>query len=75
MSLIAKRTHTDVEALSDAIAALESGVMSADQADVLLSVVDRSRPIVDTVIDATPESTSTPLSILIKQLDLIAKNL
>jgi HK97 family phage prohead protease len=75
LSLIAKRTHTDVEALSEAIAALESGVMSADQADVLLSVVDRSRPIVDTVIDATPESTGTPLSILIKQLDLIAKNL
>lgn len=75
LTVIAKRTHTDVQALSDAIAALESGVMSDDQADVLLSVVDRSRPIVDTIIDATPESTATPLSLLIKQLDLIAKNL
>lgn len=75
LSVIAKRTNTDIEALSDAIAALEAGEMSDDQADVLLSVVDRSRPIVDAVVDATPESTVAPLSLLMKQLDLIAKNL
>jgi len=75
LSVIAKRTATDIEALSDAIAALEAGEMSDDQADVLLSVVDRSRPAVEAIVEATPESTVTPMSLLIKQLDLIAKNL
>lgn len=76
LSVIAKRTATDLDELTDAIAALESGTeLTDDQADVLLSVVDRSRPAVEAVVDATPESTVTPLSILVKQLDLIAKNL
>jgi hypothetical protein len=72
LQLIASRTATDIEALSDAIAALEAGEMSNDQADVLLSVVDRSRPHVDIV---EPESVAavTPLTVLMKQLDLIAK--
>jgi len=76
LTVIAKRTSTDLAELTDAIAALESGTeLTDDQADVLLSVVDRSRPAVEAVVDATPESTVTPLSILMKQLDLIAKNL
>ena len=75
LQIIAKRTATDIEALSEAIAALEAGEMSDDQADVLLSVVDRSRPQVAAIVDATPDSTVTPLSLLMKQLDLIAKNL
>jgi uncharacterized protein len=76
LSIIAKRTATDLDELTDAIAALESGTeLTDDQADVLLSVVDRSRPAVEAVVDATPESTVTPMSLLIKQLDLIAKNL
>jgi len=76
LTVIAKRTATDLDELTDAIAALESGTeLTDDQADVLLSVVDRSRPAVEAVVDATPESTVTPMSLLIKQLDLIAKNL
>ena len=76
LSVIAKRTATDLDELTDAIAALESGTeLTDDQADVLQSVVDRSRPAVEAVVDATPESTVTPMSLLIKQLDLIAKNL
>ena len=76
LTLIAKRTATDLDELTNAIAALEAGTeLTDDQADVLLSVVDRSRPQVEAVVDATPESTATPLSLLMKQLDLIAKNL
>lgn len=76
LTLIAKRTATDIDELTNAIAALEAGTeLTDDQADVLLSVVDRSRPQVEAVVDATPESTATPLSLLMKQLDLIAKNL
>jgi HK97 family phage prohead protease len=74
LTLIAKRTSTDIEALSDAIAALEAGEMSNDQADVLLSVVDRSRPAVD-VVEPEHVAAITPLTVLMKQLDLIAKNL
>jgi HK97 family phage prohead protease len=44
LTLIAYRTHTDVDALADAFSALESGEMSDDQAAVLLEAVDRSRP-------------------------------
>jgi HK97 family phage prohead protease len=72
LQLIAKRTATDIEALSDAIAALEAGEMSNDQADVLLSVVDRSRPHVD-IVEPELVAAVTPLTVLMKQLDLIAK--
>jgi hypothetical protein len=74
LTVIAKRTEIDVEVLSDAIAALEAGEMSNDQADVLLSVVDRSRPAVD-VVEPEQVAAITPLTVLMKQLDLIAKNL
>jgi len=72
LTVIAKRTEIDVEVLSDAIAALEAGEMSNDQADVLLSVVDRSRPAVD-VVEPEQVAAITPLTVLMKQLDLIAK--
>lgn len=69
LTLIAKRTDTDVDDLADAIAALESGTdLTDDQADLLRSVVDRSRP------DAPePEPTGTPLALMMKQMDLLAK--
>lgn len=70
LRLIAHRTHTDMEALADAIAALESGSMTDDQANVLMEVVDRSRPHAEP--EPTPEPT-TPVSLLSKQIDLIAK--
>jgi HK97 family phage prohead protease len=66
---LAYRTETDAEALADAISALESGAELSDaQADVLMQVVDRSRP----AGDAEPELV-VPLSILSKQIDLLAK--
>jgi len=68
---LAFRTETDADALADAISALESGAeLSDSQADVLLQVVDRSRP----AADPLPEPT-VPLSILQKQIDLWGKNL
>lgn len=45
LRLIARRTATDVEALADAFAALESGAeLTDDQAAVIHEAVDRSRP-------------------------------
>ena len=59
----------DVDALADAISALESGdALTDDQASVLQEVVDRSRP--DKAADPT-----VPLSILQKQIDLWGKDL
>ena len=69
LRLLAKRTNTDVDALADAISALESGdALTDDQASVLQEVVDRSRP--DKAADPT-----VPLSILQKQIDLWGKDL
>ena len=68
---IARRTGTDAAALADAISALEAGDgLTDDQANVLLEVVDRSRPEQD--IKAEP---MVPLNILQKQIDLLSKNL
>ena len=72
LRLIATRTNTDIDVLADAISALEAGQISDDQAAVLLEVVDRSRPHVESAPEPDP---STPLSVLQKQLDLIAKAL
>jgi HK97 family phage prohead protease len=73
LSVIAKRTETDLAELTDAIAALESGTeLTDDQANVLQSVVDRSRPHVD-IVEPAPAPAVTPLTVLMKQLDLIAK--
>jgi len=70
LTLIAKRTDTNVDVLTDAIAALEAGTdLTDDQANVLREVVDRSRP-------ATSEAATevaTPLSLMIKQMDLLSK--
>lgn len=66
---LAFRTETDADALADAISALESGSALSDaQADVLMQVVDRSRP------EQASEPT-VPLSILQKQIDLWGKSL
>ena len=72
LTLIAKRTDTDVSALTDAIAALESGEpLTDDQANVLRVVVDRSAP--QQLVQELPKPDVTPLTVLMKQLDLIAK--
>jgi HK97 family phage prohead protease len=71
LSVIAFRTETDVAVLTDAIAALESGEQLTDeQADVLRTVVDRSSPQLD-IKEVAPAN--TPVALLMKQLDLIAK--
>lgn len=70
LTLIAKRTDTDVDDLADAIAALEAGTdLTDDQADLLQSVVDRSRPPAPEL--QAPES--TPLALMLKQMDLLDK--
>jgi HK97 family phage prohead protease len=72
LTIIAKRTETDVAALTDAIAALESGeTLTDEQADVLRTVVDRSSPQLATTEEVAPAN--TPVALLMKQLDLIAK--
>ena len=71
LRLIAKRTVTDVDALTDAISALELGELSDDQASLLHTVVDRAAGKPDEVV-ADP---TVPMSILIHKLELIAKQL
>jgi len=73
LRVIAKRTATDVDQLADAISALEAGDISDDQADILRKVVDRASGII-----ADPEeeaASSAPISLLMKQLDLLGKTL
>jgi len=73
LRVIAKRTETDVADLADAISALEAGDISDDQADILRKVVDRASGVI-----ADPEeeaASSTPISMLMKQLDLLGKTL
>lgn len=73
LRLIAKRTATDADALTDAISALESGeTLSDDQADLLRTVVDRAHGLAE---PAAPAEPSVPLSILGAKLDLYAKHL
>lgn len=87
LSIIAYRSETELSELTDAIAALESGRLTEAQAQVLTNVVDRlvadiseneqmeaiEKLVSDEPVD--PENKSTPISLLMKQLDLIAKNL
>lgn len=90
LSVIAYRSETELSELTDAIAALESGRLTEAQAQILTNVVDRlvadisekeqMEAIEKLVPDESDESddienNSTPLSLLMKQLDLIAKNL
>lgn len=70
LRLIAKRTATDVDALTDAIAALESGELSEDQAELLRTVVDRAAKTPEPEVEPT-----VPMSVLLQKLDLIAKQL
>jgi len=71
LRLIAKRTATDIDALSDAIAALEAGELNDDQASLLRTVVDKATPQAEEI----PADPTTPLSVLSNKLDLIAKHL
>jgi len=67
LRVIAHRTATDADALADAMNALQSGELNDDQADILRTVVDRM-----TGTPIAPEPT-IPLSVLQKQMDLLAK--
>lgn len=71
LRLIARRTATDFDALTDAIAALELGELSDDQASLLRTVVDSAAG----KLDQTPVDPTVPVSILAHKLDLIAKQL
>jgi HK97 family phage prohead protease len=71
LRLIARRTATDFDALTDAIAALELGELSDDQASLLRTVVDSAAG----KIDEVPAEANVPMGILINKLDLIAKQL
>lgn len=71
LKLIARRTATDFDALTDAIAALELGELSDDQASLLRTVVDSAAG----KLDQTPIDPTVPVSILAHKLDLIAKQL
>ncbi len=71
LRLIARRTATDFDALTDAIAALELGELSDDQASLLRTVVDSAAG----KLDQTPIDPAVPVSILAHKLDLIAKQL
>ena len=71
LTLIAKRTATDFDALTDAICALELGELSDDQASLLRTVVDRAAG----KLDEVPVDPTVPVSILAHKLDLIAKQL
>lgn len=71
LRLIARRTSTDFDALTDAIAALELGELSDDQASLLRTVVDSAAG----KLDELPVDPTVPMSILSNKLDLIAKQL
>jgi len=71
LRLIAHRTSTDFDALTDAIAALELGELSDDQASLLRTVVDSAAG----KLDEVPAEANVPMGILINKLDLIAKQL
>lgn len=64
-SLLASRYDADVDAIADAISALESGTMNEEQATLLRDLVGKSVPIQDVV-----EDNSTNIGLLLKQLDL-----
>lgn len=67
IKVIARRTETDADALSDAINALEAGdTLTTDQHDLLRTVVDRAAGIPE-------KKASVPVSLLQKKLDLMGK--
>lgn len=67
LKMIAHRTEMDADELSDAMTALQSGELSDDQANILRTLVDKM-----TGKAEEPEQT-VPLSVLQKQMDLLAK--
>ncbi len=64
--VIAKRSETDAIALADAISALEAGQISEDQAAILRKVVDQAAGQEEIVA-------KVPVSVLMKQLELLGK--
>ena len=64
-SFLASRYDADVDAIADAISALESGNLNEEQATLLRDLVGKSVPTPDVV-----EDNSTNLGLLLKQLDL-----
>jgi uncharacterized protein len=67
LKVIAHRTEMDADALADAMNALQSGELDDDQANILRTVVDR---MTGTVTEPEP---TVPLSVLQKQMELLAK--
>ncbi len=71
---LANRTEQDFEALADAMAALESGEqLSRDQAALLMESIDRISVKDEPTAPAAPDS--VPLSLLMKQHELVGKSL
>lgn len=70
LKVIAKRTETDADQLAEAISALEAGELNEDQAAILRKVVDNAAG-----VDTKISEPTVPLSVLMKQLDLLAKAL
>jgi hypothetical protein len=68
LKVIAKRSETDAEQLADAISALEAGELNEDQAAILRKVVDNAAG-----VDTKATEPTVPLSVLMKQLDLLSK--
>lgn len=69
---LAHRTGLQVDALSDAIGALESGSdLSEDQFNVLAEAIDRSR----VKSDEEPVADTAPVDVLLKKLDLLEKGI
>jgi len=66
-SALALRAEADEDAIAEAMEALVDGSLTEQQADLLRAVVDKAAP--------QPQPTGTPVSVLQKQLDLIAKSL
>jgi len=70
LKVIAKRTETDAAELAEAISALEAGELNEDQAAILRKVVDNAAG-----VDTKAAEPTVPLSVLMKQLDLLSKAL
>jgi len=67
-SKLAARAQADQDAIAEAMEALIDGSLTDEQADLLRSVVDQAAP-------KAEAAKSVPISVLQKQLDLIAKSL
>lgn len=71
LARLAYRTQMDVDVLTEAVSALESGAeLTEEQFTVLQESIDRSRAKTD-----EPAAPTTPLSLLQKQIDLMGKEI